>query len=113
VLCRVLKVSPSGFYDWLGRAPSRRALSDRELLSVIRDIHVAARGTYGARRVHAELTLGRSITVGRSRIERLMRQEGCRACIGGVFDTADTANRQCLTITCNASSSPMRPIGSG
>ena len=76
MLCRVLKVSPSGFYDWAKRAPSPRAVADRELLATIEDIHAMARGTYGARRVHAELTLGRSVTVGRCRVERLMRQAG-------------------------------------
>ena len=76
MLCRVLKVSPSGFNDWAKRAPSPRAVADRELLATIEDIHAMARGTYGARRVHAELTLGRNVSVGRCSIERLMRQAG-------------------------------------
>jgi putative transposase len=73
VTCRILKVSRSGYYDWATRAPSARDVADAHLLDVIIDVHAAARGTYGARRVHAELTLGRRLTIGRRRVERLMR----------------------------------------
>ena len=62
VTCRVLKVSTSTYYDWLKpRPPSRRDLADAYLLDAIIDIHRTARGTYGVRRVHAELTLGRQL----------------------------------------------------
>jgi putative transposase len=73
VTCRVLKVSRSGYYEWRLRGPSARDVDDAYLLDVIIDVHAAARGTYGARRVHAELRLGRDLTVGRRRVERLMR----------------------------------------
>lgn len=73
VACRVLKVSESGYHAWRTRPVSLRAQSDRELTLLIREIHAAARGTYGVRRVHAELRLGRHLAVGRGRIERLMR----------------------------------------
>lgn len=76
MLCRILKVSPSGYYEWLGRPPSRRELRDRELLPVIARVHQDVRGTYGARRMHAELVLGRDLRIGRGQVERLMRQAG-------------------------------------
>jgi len=72
--CSLLGVSRSGYYDWLTRAPSDRALSDAWLLERIKAIHAANRGVYGARRVHAELRLAEGIRVGRKRVERLMRQ---------------------------------------
>src|SRR3954470_4058490 len=71
--CRVLQVSTSGFYDWLDREPSPRELADAELSETIAAVHTGSYGTYGARRVHAELRLGRDIRVGRKRVERLMR----------------------------------------
>jgi putative transposase len=76
--CRTLKVSTSGYYDWVaGQAePCRRRREDTELRSTIREIHRQSRGTYGAPRVHAELRLGCDIRVGRKRVERLMRAEG-------------------------------------
>jgi putative transposase len=73
VTCRMLNVSTSGFYEWAGRAPSARDVDDAYLLDTIIDVHRQARGTYGARRVHAELVLGQRRQVGRRRVERLMR----------------------------------------
>jgi len=74
VVCRVLQVSPSGFYEWANRAASARTLEDAHLVNVIRDIHADSRGTYGSARVHAELRMGLGIRVGRKRVERLMRE---------------------------------------
>ncbi|MBW3579003.1 MAG: IS3 family transposase [Actinobacteria bacterium] len=73
--CRVLGVSPSGFYEWRARQhqPSQRARDNAALVATIREIHTASRGTYGSPRVHAELRLGRGMRVNRKRVERLMR----------------------------------------
>jgi putative transposase len=71
-MCRVLGVSPSGFYDWQARAPSQRALDDAVLLERIRTIHAESDGTYGAPRIHAELA-EHGCRVGRKRVARLMR----------------------------------------
>lgn len=70
--CRITGVSHSGFYMWRLRAPSPRAIRHAWLLDQIIQVHAASRGTYGARRVHAELTLGRGVKVGHSAIEMLM-----------------------------------------
>lgn len=76
MICRVLKVSTSGYYEWRSRRPSRRDVDDAHLIDTIRDLHQLARGTYGVRRVHAELVLGRRLRVGHGRVERLMRLAG-------------------------------------
>lgn len=76
VPCRVLKVSESGYFEWRSRPPSARDLADAELISVIREVHQTARGTYGIRRVRAELRLGRHLPVGYRRVARLMRLAG-------------------------------------
>lgn len=75
VLCRVLKVSASGYYAWRSRPPSRRERANQELLGRIRRIHQSSRQTYGSPRVHAELIAqGRGCAV--KRVARLMRQAG-------------------------------------
>jgi putative transposase len=74
VCCRVLDVSESGFYAWRSRPPSVRSIRHVWLTDIIRDVHGTSRGTYGARRVHAELTMGRGLTVGRYAVELLMRR---------------------------------------
>lgn len=80
--CRVLGVSVSGYYDWRNRPLSARAPGDEWLLGLIRQVHEATRGTHGARRMHAELVVGRAIDVGRQRVERLMRQAGLQGLSG-------------------------------
>ena len=76
VACRVLGASTSGYYDWRDRPPSPRAVADAALSETITAAHRASHGTYGSRRVHAELRLGQDIWVGRKRVERLMRCAG-------------------------------------
>ena len=76
-LCALLDVSPSGFYAWLGREPSARAVEDAELREAIGEVHAGSRGTYGSPRVHAELVAG-GWTVGVNRVARLMREGGIR-----------------------------------
>ncbi|TSD53030.1 IS3 family transposase [Aeromicrobium piscarium] len=58
--------------SWRSRPPSARDIADAHLLNTIRDIHAASRQTYGVRRVHAELRLGRRTRCSRGRVERLM-----------------------------------------
>jgi putative transposase len=71
-MCRVLKVSPSGFYDWLERPPSRRSIDDAVMTQRIRAVHAQSDGTYGMPRVRAEL-VEQGVRVSRKRIARLMR----------------------------------------
>jgi putative transposase len=74
-LCRVMKVSPSGYYAWRQRKESARAQAQAELVEAIRAIHLASRGTYGWRRVRQQLRQeGRLCS--RHRLVRLMRQHG-------------------------------------
>jgi len=67
-MCRVLDVSPSGYYAWRSRPSSARMLADTVLAEVIKDVHVRSRRTYGAPRVHAELRLGHGIRCGEKRV---------------------------------------------
>jgi len=71
-MCRVLQVSASGFYDWLERPASRRAIDDAVLTERIRTVHAHSDGTYGMPRVRAEL-IEQGVRVSRKRIARLMR----------------------------------------
>ena len=80
-MCRILKVSKSGFYGWKDRPPSARARADAVLSEKITRIHTDSRQTYGAPRVHFELrTLG--VRCARKRVARLMRRSGLFGCGG-------------------------------
>ncbi len=71
-MCNLFDVSPAGFYEWRGRAPSARACSDAVLRGEIVDIHEDSRRTYGRPRIHAELA-DRGVRVGAKRVARLMQ----------------------------------------
>ena len=74
-MCRLLAVSPSGYYAWRDRAPSARAKADDILTQRIAAIHTHSKGTYGVPRVHAELH-DQGVKVGRKRVARLMGAAG-------------------------------------
>jgi hypothetical protein len=75
LLCGVLGVSRAGFYAWKDRPACVRDRRDRELLTLIRQIHGDSDGSYGWPRMHAELR-HRGVHVGRKRVARLMRRAG-------------------------------------
>jgi len=77
VMCRVLGLSPSGYYAWLCRPPSARALRDAELGEEIRRIHGETRQAYGRPRMFAELKENGE-AIGEKRVGRLMKKEGIR-----------------------------------
>ena len=77
-LCDVLGVSESGYFAWKGRPASRRQGEDMVLLAHIRAQFSTSSETYGAPRMHAELT-EEGLAVGRHRVARLMRDNGLKA----------------------------------
>ena len=54
-LRRTLRVSHSGYYDWLGRPACARAQATVALLEQIRQAHAPSDATYGAPHIPAEL----------------------------------------------------------
>jgi putative transposase len=72
----VLDVSCSGFYAWRFRPPSARAVRHAWLTDMIREVHTMSYGTYGAKRVYAELVLGRGIQIGHNAVPMLMQRAG-------------------------------------
>jgi len=75
LMCRVLEVSPSGYYASRKRPSSWHALIDEVLMARVRIIHEASNETYGAPRVHRELQ-AEGLPASPKRVARLMREEG-------------------------------------
>ena len=71
-MCKTLKVSASGFYDWSQRPLSQRQQANATLTTQIRAAFVASDETYGMPRIRAELQ-DAGIVASRKRIARLMR----------------------------------------
>lgn len=77
-MCRVLEVSPSGYYAWRKRPVSDRACGDAVLKERITEIFTTSRGRYGAPRVHQALRRN-GVRIARKRVARLMQQCSLRA----------------------------------
>ena len=78
LMCKVLRISRSGYYDWLTRDDSRRKLAELKLAHLIEDVHTSSKETYGSPRVHRQL-IAMGIPSSRSRVERIMRKFGIKA----------------------------------
>lgn len=77
-MCRVLGVSHSGYYDWLSRPPSKRAVENRRLLELIHASHEASGKIYGAPRVWLDLReVGEQVSL--NRVARIMQVNKIRA----------------------------------
>jgi putative transposase len=77
-MCKVLNVSPSGFYAWRGRPVSAREMANRELVKKIEAVYYDSYETYGSPRVYHELK-SQDVACSKNRVARLMRLRGLRA----------------------------------
>lgn len=75
--CRALRVSRSGYYQWLHREPSARSVDDALLAAEIREVFDEHRGRYGAPRVRHALRRN-GPRPGKKRVARVMRALGLR-----------------------------------
>ena len=87
----VLSVSRSGYYDWTGRSPSRRAQSNRKLDSRIRDIFARHRQRYGAPRITDALH-DEGIECSENRVARRMRVQELKAIQAKKFKVTTDSN---------------------
>ena len=81
VICRLLDVSRSGFYEWLRKPLSDRALEDQRLLGLIRAAYTASHGVYGAPRIFLDLREAGE-TCRTHRVARIMRANNMNALHG-------------------------------
>ncbi len=78
LMCKVLAVSPSGYYAWRSRPPSAREMANRELKAAIRKALADSSQTYGSPRIYQVMRkLG--LLCSKNRVARLMRAEGLHA----------------------------------
>ena len=79
-MCRVLRVSRSGYYAWGSRQPSLRQRDNEELLRQIREVHTQSRRLYGSPRIAAELKK-QGVRCGKNRVARIMREHSIEAAV--------------------------------
>jgi putative transposase len=77
-LCKILGVSPSGYFAFKDRPACRRQREDVILLAHVRSAFAVSNGTYGSPRMTRDLQ-DDGLAIGRRRVARLMRDNGLRA----------------------------------
>ncbi|SEG85813.1 Transposase InsO and inactivated derivatives [Actinacidiphila yanglinensis] len=100
--CRILGVARQNYYKHKRTPATPRQLRRDWLTGLIREVHVASRGTYGYRRIHAELTMGMGIQVCSRTVSVLMTQAGIHGLPGparvkrlrGIVTAEDLVNRK-------------------
>jgi len=97
-LCKVLDVSPSGYYAWRQRPASAREMANRELVKKIEVVYNDSYGTYGSPRVYRELQ-AQGVACSENRVARLMRLYHIRA----------KQTRRCKVTTKRNKSHPVAP----
>ena len=86
LLCKVMRVSRSGYYFWKTRSKSNRQQEEERMIPKIREIHRQAKASYGAQRMSAELE-SQCESCGRTKATTLMK-------IAGVVAKLQSNNRQ-------------------
>jgi len=77
MMCRLLNVSRSGYYDSCNRDVSTRMRHDQSLSRMIHRLHEASGGVYGARKLHRE-PIDTGQRCGRHKVAKLMCQRGLK-----------------------------------
>lgn len=75
LMCRCLKVSASGYYEWSARPASARQVDNERLVVRMRELHEDSRGTLGAGRMREDLA-EEGETASLNRVARLMAADG-------------------------------------
>lgn len=93
LMCRLLSVSTSGYYNWRSRKPSRREEENRKLANKIKDIFDDEKSRAGALRITKRLN-NEGTPVGRHRVAKIMRSNGWRARAAKKFKATTNSNHQ-------------------
>jgi putative transposase len=92
LMCKVLKVSRSGYYAWRTRPISAREMANQKLYVLVKAVYDACEGLYGSPRIYQELK--DRVPCSENRIARLMRARDLRAKRGKRFHTTTKRNRK-------------------
>lgn len=95
-MCRALKVSRSGYYDWLQRKPSARQQRRARIAKAAKRFHLRSHRIYGYRKVHEDICAeAPDLACHRETVRRVMREAGLRSRVKRRFvATTDSAHPQ-------------------
>jgi putative transposase len=93
MMCRLLLISASGYYDWRDRSPSKRTKENAVLANKIKAIFDEEKQRVGAQRIKKRLNF-QGICVSRHRIARIMRENEWRARAAKKFKATTNSNHK-------------------
>jgi transposase InsO family protein len=112
LLCEVLGVSSSGYYDWCGRDLSKREKRKVEIMFLIEQIHQNSKERYGAPRIYHSL-IAQGVKITQSTVSRWMRETGLRAKMKRKFRVSTTDSNHKLPVAENILARNFEPNGPG
>ena len=92
-MCRVLRVSRSGYYSWVGRPESNRTKENRVLLGAIIKIHKESREVYGSPKI-TEALPDIGLRASRNRVARLMARNGIKSKVKRKFKVTTNSDHK-------------------
>lgn len=92
-MCKVFKVSRSGYYDWQGRKPSAREVENHKITEEIKRVYKDSKNRYGSPKITDDL-VSNGWKVSRPRVARIMRSNGLRSIVSKKFriNTTDSSH---------------------
>jgi transposase InsO family protein len=91
-MCKVFKVSRSGYYSWLSRKPSARQINNQKALKLILETYKKSKGRYGSPKITQELRK-RGIQISRPRVARIMKVAKIRSIVHKRFRVQTTDSK--------------------
>ena len=93
MMCKILRVSSSGYYDWLSRKPSKRSQEKTRITAEIKRIYIDEKSRAGSIRITKQLkSIGE--TIGKNRVAKIMRENKWRAKAAKKYKATTNSNHK-------------------
>jgi putative transposase len=91
VMCQVLQVSPSGYYDSVDREPSKRTRRHERIKQAVQRVHAESYGIYGSAKIADRLQQGDELeSACRNTVATAMRELGIKSRVSKSFTPTTT-----------------------
>lgn len=99
-MCKVLRVSRSGYYEWLDRKPCMRVTENKSILASIKEVYKESNGRYGSPKI-AKVLECKGIKVSRPRVARIMQSARIKSIIRKKYKVSTTDSKHSFPIAEN------------
>jgi transposase InsO family protein len=111
-MCKVFKVSKSGYYHWFNRKPSTRHVDEQQALKLIKEIHQASKSRYGSPKITFELKK-KGVSISRPRVARIMKNANIRSVVHKRFRVCTTDSNHNYPVAKNLLNRNFKPETTG